>query len=527
MRVRTRIAVVLLSLSPLLCLVCHVDADPSKGSGVVALTGPAPDVPRRDPNIRYDLDLSKERYFFFAPAGYTGKEPYGLVVFTSPGMEMTQLPAGWKAVLERRKLLFLAAQSAGNDRDNASRCGLAVTGAMLIKQKYNVDPARVYAAGFSGGARISGQLGFFKPELFRGTIQSCGADFYEEVSQTHAVPKTTADLGAYGLLKATKDEIDAAKSKVRFVFITGSRDFRYANIQNIYEGGFAKAGFKAKLIDVQGMGHDNGNAKALTQALDFIEGTQTATAPATAPVAPAWMAQPTNRWPGMLMELDIALKDKTRILGASAFLMQLPNGSVVAATAKHAACENASVETFLQSFKLFRMHPRNSASRSVTLTKAAISSEDAERLDCLLMRAGSPPWPVQARPARSTPAEEGETIYLLAVPYTEKSGQNVYKGKVVRSISDDDFAYEFEGKVESRGFSGAPILDAGGSVVGMHLGTISFGDGKEYKHAMNISSAVDACTAPAAAQPARSTTSKPAASPMLAPHAAAYVPKGT
>jgi len=527
MRARTRVAVVLLSLSPLLCLVCHLEADPPKGSGVVALTGPAPEIPRRAPNIRYDLDLSKERYFFFAPAGYTGKEPYGLVVFTTPGQEITELPVGWKAVLERRKLLFVAAQSAGNDRDNASRCGLAVMGAMLIKQKYNVDPARVYAAGFSGGARMSGLLGFYQPEIFHGTIQSCGADFYEEVPQTHAVPKTTADLGAYGLLRATKDEIDAAKSKVRFVFITGSRDFRYANIQNIYEGGFAKAGFKAKLIDVQGMGHDNANAKALTQALDFIEGTHTSTAPVVAPVAPAWMAQPTNRWPMMLMELDIVFKDKKRLQGASGFLMQLPNGAVVAATAKHPACETGSVDDSLQSFKSFRMHPRTSASRSVTLTKAAISSEDAERLDCLLMRAGSPPWPVQVRPARSTPAEEGETVYLLAVPYTEKSGQNVYKGKVVRSISDDDFAYEFEGKVESRGFSGAPILDASGSVVGMHLGTIGFGDGKEYKHAMNISSAVEACTAPAAAQPARSATSKPAASPMPVHGAAADAPKGT
>ena len=87
--------------------------------GTIVLSGAVPDVPRRDANIRYDLDLSKERYFLFVPSGYTGKEAYGLVVYTSPWDKMTELPSGWKAILERRKLLFLAAQSAGNNRDPA------------------------------------------------------------------------------------------------------------------------------------------------------------------------------------------------------------------------------------------------------------------------------------------------------------------------------------------------------------------------------------------------------------------------
>ena len=511
--------------SLLLVLVSQMGASSPGDKSLITLAGPAAEIARHATTVKYDLDLSKERYFIFVPSGYTGKEPYGLVVYTSPGKEMAELPTGWKAVLERRKLIFLAAQSAGNDRDSASRCGLAVLGATIIKQKYSIDPARVYAAGFSGGARVSGQLGFYHPEMFHGTIQACGADFYEAVPQVHPVAKETSALGLYGVIKVTPEEVEQAKPSTRFVFITGAKDFRYADIQNIYEGGFSKSGFKAKLIDVPGMGHDDCGAKALVQALDFIEeGTPGAIAPTTAPAvaAPAWLAQPVAKWPLILLELDIQFKDKTQIAGASGFLMRLPNGAVVAATAKHAACDEKAVDAFESSLKAFKMHPRTLPQRSVTMRKAAILPPDAKKLDCLLMRVGPGPCPVEVRPARDTPAEEGEAVYLVAVPYGQRAVQNVYKGTVRKLLKGDaEFAYEIEGKVDSSGFSGAPVLDATGSIVGLHLGKVKYDDGTEYMRAVNVSSMVPVCTAPAAPKPpARAAPSaKPAASPTSAPRA--------
>lgn len=511
--------------SLLLVLGSQMGASAPVDKNIITLAGPAAEIPRHSANVKYDLDLSKERYFIFVPSGYTGKEPYGLVVYTSPGKEMTELPAGWKAVLERRKLLLLAAQSAGNDRDSASRCGLAVLGATIIKQKYSIDPQRVYAAGFSGGARISGQLGFYHPDIFHGTIQACGADFYEAVPQAHPVPKETTALGLYGVIKVTPEEVEQAKPSTRFVFITGPKDFRYPDIQNIYEGGFAKSGFKAKLIDVPPMGHDDCGTKALVQALDFIEdGTSGAVAPTTAPAAaaPAWLAQPVAKWPLILLELDILFKDKTQLTGASAFLMRLPNGAVVAATAKHAACENKTVDAFESSLRVFKMHPRTLPQRSVTLAKSAILPQDAGKLDCLLMRVAPGPYPVEVRPARDTPAEEGEAIYLVAVPYGQRAVQNVYKGTVRQPLKGDaEFAFEIEGKVETRGFSGAPVLDASGNVVGLHLGKVTYQDGTEFMRALNVSSMVPVCTAPGPLKPARAAPAgKPAAPPASAPRAA-------
>jgi hypothetical protein len=81
-------------------------------------------------------------------------------------------------------------------------------------------------------------------------------------------------LGApYGQLisYAIPAEIERARKKVRFVFITGTEDFRRGNVRDLYAGGYAAYGFRSKLLDVQGMGHDVADGIRLKDALDFLE----------------------------------------------------------------------------------------------------------------------------------------------------------------------------------------------------------------------------------------------------------------
>src|SRR5258708_26186962 len=75
---------------------------------------------------------------------------------------------------------------------------------------------------------------------------------------------------AYGFLTATDDEISAARH-VRFGLINGTNDFRRGNILDIFNGGFAREGFQAKLFEVQGMAHDVPDGKTLSAVLDFLE----------------------------------------------------------------------------------------------------------------------------------------------------------------------------------------------------------------------------------------------------------------
>ena len=226
---------------------------------------------RTSSRIPYDLDPRAERFYVHVPNSYSDRVHYGLIVYIDPSDQITAEPSGWADVLDRRRLLFVAPLNAGNDQAIERRWGLGVLAALEMMRHYSIDPNRVYVSGLSGGARVAGQLGFFQPDVFRGTIQNCGADFYQHVPKVLANSDVDTNGHQYGFLNATPNEVAGAKS-VRFALITGSRDFRHGNILDLYNGGFAKSGLRARLFDVSGMGHQPASPATLEAALDFVEG---------------------------------------------------------------------------------------------------------------------------------------------------------------------------------------------------------------------------------------------------------------
>lgn len=266
-----RTAFVLLALS---APAATIRAQTETGNFIWTFDGSFPAPPSVSRHIDYRLMPTQEQFFVHIPASYTGSEPYGLVVFTHAGDRMTGLPCGWAKVLDANKLVLVAAQSAGNKHPVSRRLGLAVLGALEMKARYNIDPRRIYAAGFSGGARMSNLLGFYQSDLFTGTIQNCGADFYRPVPQVEASTALDTAGRPYGLLAAgaTASEIERARSTVRFVMITGGKDFRRGNILDVFNGGYLVYGFQAMLFDVPNMEHDFCDARTLAKAIAFLEG---------------------------------------------------------------------------------------------------------------------------------------------------------------------------------------------------------------------------------------------------------------
>jgi hypothetical protein len=242
--------------------------------------------PALDSNIDGNLDPKQETFVDVIPKQYNERPGWGLIVYIDSQDACAQLPAGWEAVLAQRKLLATIPQKAGNEQFISRRLGLAVLAANQMMAAHKIDPKRVYAAGLSGGARMAGMLGFYDPALFKGTIQSCGADFYEKVPQVARRSADDTPDDTYGLMHCTDDEIAAGKAGARFVFITGTHDFRHAAIVDIFHGGYEKAGFTAKLIDVPKMQHGPCGAKQLSAAIDFLEKPATATKPAAPAVPP-------------------------------------------------------------------------------------------------------------------------------------------------------------------------------------------------------------------------------------------------
>lgn len=242
---------------------------PSPGEGkFIHFDTALPHVTNPATGIDYSFDLAKESFEIFVPRNYLNKEAFGLFAFMNASDIMT-MPTEWADIMEKEKLICLIPQKIGNNQPFPRRVGLTLIGILKTVERYKIDPKRIYTGGLSGGARCSLQLAFLHNDLIAGNISICGANFYEPV------PKVKATGGSdYGVWPIPADRIAEAKKKVRFVFITGAKDFRYGNILDIYHGGFVKNGFQAKLIDQPGMGHQLCSPESLLEAFHFVSGKQ-------------------------------------------------------------------------------------------------------------------------------------------------------------------------------------------------------------------------------------------------------------
>ncbi len=242
---------------------------PSPGEAKMIHFDPSlPPMANRAAGVDYNFDLGQESFEIFVPKNYTGGEAFGIFAFMNSDDGMT-MPREWAAVMEKEKLICLIPQRIGNSQPFSRRVGLTIVGILKTVGRYNVDPRRIYTGGISGGARCALQLAFLHNDVIVGNISICGANFYRSVPKVHDTEKSD-----YGVWPVPPERIAAAREKVRFVFITGARDFRYGKILDIYEGGFVKNGFQARLIDQPNMGHQLCSVETLSAALHFVSGQQ-------------------------------------------------------------------------------------------------------------------------------------------------------------------------------------------------------------------------------------------------------------
>jgi hypothetical protein len=235
-------------------------------TGLQSLPGKLPPVKSKINGVQYDFDLSQEKFYIYVPDNFSDTESYGLFVFLSPNDDFAALPPGWEKVLQKRKLICIAPQKIGNSQDISRRVGLAVIAALKISEFAKIDKSRIYVAGLSGGARVASYAAFAHPDLFDGVFAVCGVNFCRKVPRVKA---TRTD--EYGYFSIDKQHADAAKARVKFALVTGSKDFRYGNILDIYNGGFVPDGYKVKLFDVPGMEHQICSAQILNAGLNWFE----------------------------------------------------------------------------------------------------------------------------------------------------------------------------------------------------------------------------------------------------------------
>jgi ribosomal protein L7/L12 len=190
--------------------------------------------------------------------------------------------------------------------------------------------------------------------------------------------------------------------------------------------------------------------------------------------AEPWMTSGKS-WPQLVLTNEATFRGHSPLHGASAFLVSTQDGRTFAATAKHLIGENGgvvpevSLDELNSVLQQWRMFPRTRPKESVEIEGLGLHGLESKRCDWLVLKLKQAGAKLPADPLhiRRDPVTIGERVYLLGCPYAEEGcTQNVYRGTVTARVNDR-FRYDLDPPVELRGFSGAPIIDEKGLVVGV------------------------------------------------------------
>jgi hypothetical protein len=196
--------------------------------------------------------------------------------------------------------------------------------------------------------------------------------------------------------------------------------------------------------------------------------------------AETWVSQKWKTWPQIVLTNDAKFKGHTPMKGASSFLIKSSDGRVFGVTAKHLLGEDGGVSPELDVTRFnnvltsWRLAPRTKERSFVKVDKLVAfgkRKDDDWLVFSLKPQSNLPAVPLRVR---GTPVADEEQVYLLGCPYSDDDCmQNVHAGHVYRTYQQE-IIFDFEPKVDLSGFSGAPVIDGNGHLVGILKGKWGF-----------------------------------------------------
>ena len=216
------------------------------------------------------LNLADEVYQVYVPAAApegADERPFGLFVWISP-TPSGRLPREWRQVLDAHHLIGIGADRGGNDRFVWQRVALALSAVHNLRQDYAIDPARIYASGFSGGGRVASRLGLLYPDVFTGGVYVGGCNFYRDIP----VPNRPGHVWPARIPKPAASRWKLTRTRSRHVLLIGTADFNHAQSQFIAEQLAQEDGFAhAHLLEIEGAEHVLPDAWWLQQAIARLD----------------------------------------------------------------------------------------------------------------------------------------------------------------------------------------------------------------------------------------------------------------
>ena len=213
-----------------------------------------------------EYDLAAETFEVYVPPTYAPDRPHGLLVWAAAHHEAS---IRWRDVLDRRRLICIAPNRIANPRDIWVRTGLCLDAVHNGRQRYEIDPRRIYIAGFSKGGRVASRLGIVYADVFTGVLAIDGVDWWQNIS----VP---GRKGFYyrGRFRKPADlqMLRRAREQNRYVLMTGEFDGNRDQTKAFFFRGYRRAGFRyAHYLEVPGKGHAPPDAAWFEQGIALLD----------------------------------------------------------------------------------------------------------------------------------------------------------------------------------------------------------------------------------------------------------------
>ena len=197
-----------------------------------------------------------------------------------------------------------------------------------------------------------------------------------------------------------------------------------------------------------------------------------------------WMVEPFDKSPQVLLTNGAAFTDGQRMDGASAFLVQA-GAQRYAVTAKHLIGEDGGIEPkklpshLNAELGIWQLFARRQASDTLLIDQL-LNTVDADSSDALVFSVKAGKTSYQALVPRYDAPAKGEEVYLIGCPYAEPDcRQNRYPVRVVET-SPKEYLLTKNQTPELKGFSGCPVVDKQGQVIGLLSFSVKYQTGEEY-----------------------------------------------
>lgn len=202
-----------------------------------------------------------------------------------------------------------------------------------------------------------------------------------------------------------------------------------------------------------------------------------------APKKPNWMQESFAKSPQVLLANSAQFKDGQRLDGASAFLVEGADGRRYGVTAKHLLGPDGGIEprklpaTLNAEVASWKLFARAGSADTVALGPL-VNAADAS--DILLFGLAQDRPAYRALAPRFDAPSKGETVYLIGCPYAEAGCKQNRYPVAVAETSATEYLLQENKEPDLAGFSGCPVVDKDGAVIGLLTGSAKFEDGTVY-----------------------------------------------